>query len=248
MEVIDLKKDAQAFPVGDLDYYDEYYYLPNSGTAVKVFRQEFNEDPHMNLEKIPLIRLVGYDQRAHQDDLSEIFDRGNVPIITRALHLPSGFRYIQNKQGKPSNLMKVSINIQKTSTDISDHIRPMMENDIDEIREMLRREYSLRYRFAEQLWKDYPNGCFVYDVKGEIEGATFNKIQGNELYMRQIFVPEVHQHKGIGESLYKARLEFARKRGLKKAHATVRNETERFHRKFGARKERRPMEYYVIKK
>ncbi len=235
--------------LAEIGYFDEYYLAPGE-RLIKIFRQEFNKDPHMDLPKMPEIRLVQYDAGTTANDLEEAFQKSDVPIITRLeerIELP-GFRPIRSPGGEESVLMNVIVPIPVLAINThAEQVRPMQEKHIPKIINLFKEEYSLRYRMVEVMWNEFPEACFVYQEEGEIIGVSFNKIQGDELYMRQIFVRESCRGKKVGSKLYSARLEYARQKGLKIAIAHIRGETWGFHHiKFSAEMEQ-TVEKYVIR-
>lgn len=123
----------------------------------------------------------------------------------------------------------------------------MSDADLPEITELFRREYSLRYRMVLLMFHECPEACFVYEKEGKILGVAFNKIDGDELYMRQLFVRENYRREGIGNALYENRLNFARELGLKKGRANIRAETQSFHKRYSARFSEDDAMYYIIR-
>lgn len=222
--------------LAEIKHFDEYY-LTSNEKKIKIFRQKFVKDPHMNLPSMPEIRLVQYDLGTTAEDLEETFQKYSVPIITRlgeGIELP-GFKPIRNHRGEESVLLRVTAPIPTLAINAYEEmIRPMRAEQIPVITDLLRKEYSLRYRMVEVMWEEFPKACFVYKIGEEILGVSFNKIQREELYMRQIFVREGCRGEKVGSRLYQARLEYARQQGLKVARANVRNETFDFHTQFNA--------------
>lgn len=241
-------KDAASIRA-DLDYYDEYY-LTKSGNFIKAFRQEFVKDPHMNLEPIPKLRLIAYQAGASLDELEQVFEVGNVPIITRVakgIALP-GFNPILNNDGQPTLLIPIKINIPPVYSSCQcPFIRQMSYVDLPEIPELFRTEYSLRYRMVRLMFNECPEACFVYERDSRILGVAFNKIEGNELYMRQLFVRDGYRGGGIGSAIHQERLSFARNVGIKKARANIRGEISPFHERYNPRVLEEEIEYYVTK-
>lgn len=235
--------------LAEIEHFDEYY-LTSNQKLIKVFQQEFVKDPHMDLLAMPKIRLVQYNAGTTTEDLEEVFQKYSVPLITRleeGIELP-GFRPIRNHRGEESVLLHVTVPIPTLAINAYEEmIRPMQAEQIPAITDILRKEYSLRYRMVEVMWKEFPEACFVYKKGEEILGVSFNKIQGKELYLRQIFVREGCRGEKVGSRLYQARLEYARQKGLKRAMAHIRRETWAFHYgKFSA--EREPgIKKYVIR-
>lgn len=231
-------------------HYDEYYYRRESDNFVKGFRQEFIGDPHMALDKIPEVRLIAYNPDTNLQELEGVFQKDTVPIITRVEKgvVLSGFRPIHNREGDKTVLIPIEITIPSDiAYQVVPNIRNMDEIDLPKIEKMFRNQYSLRYRMVNLMWETCPNACFVYEKEGEVIGVTFNRIEGDELYMRQIFVREGHRKKGIGLALYEKNFEFASQCNLKSLRGYIRQETELFHARFypilGEDKE-----YYVIRR
>ncbi len=241
--------ELEAVLRAEIQYYDEYYLIVPQQKIVKAFRQEFVKDPHIGLSSIPEIRLVNYDEGTPFSALEEIFALANLPIITRDQEKAtlSGFRPIYNRDGAETWLVAVAVPIPRVALNhFNPHVRPMAEENLRFISELFRKEYSLRYRLVETLWRACPPACFVYEQKGQIEGVSFNAVTGDELSMRQLFVREGRRGRGIGKALYETRLEFARQSGLARAKAAVRWESLQFHQLFGAKKED-VIQKYVIR-
>ena len=98
------------------------------------------------------------------------------------------------------------------------------------------------------MFTECPEACFTFSLNNQILGVSFNQIKGQELYMRQILVDEIHRKKHIGENLYQYRLNFAKKIGLKTASAKIRKDVFPFHERFNAKEiEEERNEKYVIR-
>lgn len=237
----------------DVCYFDEFY-LTSFGKIVNVFRQEFVKDPYMDLCAILKVRLIAYQSGIDLSDLKEIFNREDISIITRAnrsnigLFRDFGFREIKNIDGNLTTLIPIKFRIPAIESLEDESICLMSKENLDEIEELFRKEYSLRYRMVRIMYQDCPEACFVYKDKEKIIGVTFNKIDNNELYMRQIFVRENSRGGGVGRVLYNRRLDFARRLNLKFARANVRREAIELHRKYNPKMVEEDMEYYVVKK
>lgn len=234
----------------EIKYFEEYYIIKEQGQIIKGFRQEFVKDPYIDLLPLPQIRLLSIPASIESSDLELILGSSDLPVITRTFEKEKmrGFEYLLNKRGEPTKLLKINIDLSKWQPrPLGPYVRLMLADDLDKVQELFRLQYSLRYRAVPLLWKDCPSACFVYEQNSEILGATFNKLEENSLYMRQIFVKEGFRDRGIGHQLYTARLSLATKMGLKKAYGHIRNESLLFHRHYTqARGEL--VEYYVIKR
>ncbi len=236
----------------DLVYFDEAY-LTESGNIVVGFQQEFVHDPYMDLRPIQTVRLITYPEVVCIAELDEIFNLCNIPIITRANDknidaiCDLGFRHIKNIEGENSVLIPIEIPISTFDiVGIDENVRQMKECDLDQIEELLRREYSLRYRMVRMMFAECPEACFLYEDQDEILGLTFNRINDDFLYMRQIFVRSDNRKGGVGKNLYKKRLQFAKEAGLVYAKAHIREESWQFHAKYGA-VIKENIEYYIMR-
>lgn len=249
---VDISEEKRAEIIRDINHYDEYY-LTSLGRIVKIFRQEFVKDPYMKLGPIPELRLVLYDSAIVSDELSElleVFDKENIPIITRRKEkvISPDFNDISNYKNSATVLIPIVIPLPQRVSELTTNIREMEQNDIDIIKDLFRNNYSLRYRFVDLLYKEGPQVCFVYEDKGKILGVTFNRIENDELFMRQIFVCEGYRGRGIGNALYKRVLGYARQRGVKAVKGNIRGESIGFHYKFYAKiDENKEMEYYITR-
>jgi len=239
----------------EIRYFDEYYLTSNVG-LIKVFRQEFRKDPYMRLNSIPLFRLITYSDDVAVGDLEEIFNKDNMPIITRAKGTMTkqlralGFDHIKNGYGShETKLLSIRFPIPKPTHQlkINKNIRRMSKEDLVEIEELFKNEYSLKYKMVRMMYYDCPEVCFVYEEAGRIRGVAFNKVVEDELYMRQIFVEEKFRGKEIGRLLYERRLDFARMHNLTAARGNIRMEARLFHELYNPIREEKNPEYYVIR-
>lgn len=250
-KITDLNLDSSLSSsiLAELPYYDEYYAIEGPNQFVKGYIQEFVKDPYMDLKPIKEFRLLSIPDQIPALDLEQVVHEYRLPIITRTkkkdcLHR---FEYILNTQGKPTRLRSIEINLSKWNFSAPDkHVRLMQADDIEELRELFRQQYSLRYRAVPQLYKSCPAACFVYEAGHQILGATFNKVEEKALYMRQIFVREGYRDLGIGHKLYVARLSFAKNNGLEKAYGHIRLESLAFHSHYAQAGPGR--EFYVIRR
>ena len=64
----------------EIPFYDEYYLTP-SNKIIKVFRQEFNGDPYMDLPPMKDLRLVDYQLGVEVDELMEVFSLKEMPGV-----------------------------------------------------------------------------------------------------------------------------------------------------------------------
>ncbi|HLC64975.1 MAG TPA: GNAT family N-acetyltransferase [Candidatus Nanoarchaeia archaeon] len=237
--------------VRDVEYYDEYYYLTESKKVVKGFRQEFVKDPYMSLSPIPEVLIIACDARSIEaGELEEVIETNRAPIITRVKIGTNlkGFTPIYNYAGNISVLLPLVLKVPLSMpAQNNPNVHQMGKGDLPEVIGLFRKQYSLRYKMVNLMWEECPEACFTYKKENRVVGVTFNKIAGNEFYMRQIFVGEDSRGKGIGMALYEKRIQYAMKQGISIARANIREEAKKFHETFNA-ETKGSIECYMIRR
>ena len=223
----------------EISHFDEYY-LISGGFVVKIFHQEFERDPWIKLSPMKEIVLVSYSEELPFETLKTVLEKYCSRIlITRCSQSmlknfrDMGFEELKNRFGEPTLLVPIEIDVlnavssRKRKT--SGKVRKMKKTYLKNLEFLFKQEYSLRYRMVKMMYLECPEMCFVFEDKGDVLGAVFNKIEKGSLYMRQIFVKKGFRNRGIGRSLMNTVLETAKKKGITKLIGKMRNEASYFY-------------------